>query len=143
MGSSNETKAMQVGGEGGGDPPFSPSTFPPQYGRCFGGREEVEACLQSRAGFEARRNILLNCKSQPWPSAAPILCPGGGPEGVGNGQGCEVSFHFTYEDINAQRDRMIKNKPVYSTSIWGLHNLPGNVSSLTLSPVMLSVYLCG
>lgn len=31
MGSSNETKAMQVGGEGGGDPPFSPSTFPPQY----------------------------------------------------------------------------------------------------------------
>lgn len=86
---------MQVGVKGDGDPPFSPSTFPPQCGCCFGGMEEVEACLQSRSGFEARRNVLLNCKSQPWPVAAPILCPGGGPEGVGHSQGCEVSsFHI-------------------------------------------------
>lgn len=110
MWSSIETKAMQVGVKGDGDPPFSPSTFPPQYGCCFGGMEEVEACLQSRSGFEARRNVLLNCKSQPWPVAAPILCPGGGPEGVGHSQGCEVSFRFTYKDTNAQRDQMIKNK---------------------------------
>ena len=27
-----------------------------------------------------------------------------------NSQGCEVSFHFTYEDTNAQRGQMIKNK---------------------------------
>ena len=79
--------------------------------------------------------------AQFWEGVRTELLPG--QARVGNGQGCEVSFHFTYEDINAQRDRMIKNKPVYSTSIWGLHNLPGNVSSLTLSPVMLSVYLCG
>lgn len=79
--------------------------------------EEVEACLQLRSGFEARRNILLNCKSQLWPVAAPILCPGGGPEGVGNGQGCKVSLHFTYEDTNAQRDQMVKNKNHTVTSL--------------------------
>ena len=80
-------------GGGGGDPAFSRSTFPPQC-RCFGGMEEVAACLQPRSGFEGRRNILLNCTIQPWPVPAPISCPGGGPEGAGNGQGCKLSFYF-------------------------------------------------
>lgn len=103
MGSSNETKAMQVGGRGW-DPPFSPSTFPPQYDVVFGGMEEVEACLQSRAGL-ARRNILLPGlqKCQAVALAAPILCPGGGPEGMGMVRAVRSLFHFTYEDINAQR----------------------------------------
>lgn len=103
--------------------------------------EEVAACLQPRSGFEGRRNILVNCRIQLWPVPAPISCPGGGPEGVGNGQGCKVSFYFTQEEAKAQRDQTIKGKnhtvtsyraglesrslmpPVYNTSVWGLHNL--------------------
>lgn len=64
--------------------------------------EEVAACLQPRSGFEGRRNILVSCTIQPWPVPAPISCPvgggggaGAGPEGVGNCQGCKVSFYFT------------------------------------------------
>lgn len=70
-----------------------------------------------RSGFEAGRNILLNCTIRlrslswvPWPVVAPISCPGGGPEGMKTGQGYKVLIHFTSEEINAQRDQMTRTK---------------------------------
>ena len=113
-----KSQATQVGVEGEEGPAFSLSTFPPQRRCYFGGMEEVVACLQPRSGFEAGRNTPLNCTIQlqplswaAWPVAAPISCPGGGVlKGVGNDQGCKVSFHFTYEETNPQKGETTRTK---------------------------------
>lgn len=92
----------ELGRGGGGDPPFSPSTFPPHHKQCFGGMEEVET-FQAPGEPVLMEDICSIAKASQWPWLHPSCAQVEVLKGWGMVRAVRSYFHFTCENINAQK----------------------------------------